>query len=234
MTVNGIDSPAQPKPELLTSAAPVDAALHTPGYGELRRGVLSLLLGMGSYYGARYLGAAALDALLISTAVSALRVGYAALRARRFDPIAAFLLAADSVTVVIGLLSQSPVITMFGQHIPGIVFEIFVIAGLLRHRPITESLINWFRPGWVHHHVANHTWTGTDAHAYHRTHMRLTFAVAIAQLLHLALATVVILALPVDIAKGLLGILALGTDAVVLVIALGGVGHFLRRHRRQG
>jgi hypothetical protein len=70
---------------------------------------------------------------MISTAASALRVGYAAMRVRRFDPIAAFLLAADGVTV--------------------------------------------------------------------------------------------------DIAKGLLGLLALGTDAIVLAIVLGGIGYFLRRFR---
>jgi hypothetical protein len=43
----------------------------------------------------------------------------AATRARRLDPIATFLLAADGVTVLVGLASQSPAITMLGQHIPG-------------------------------------------------------------------------------------------------------------------
>ncbi|AKN15763.1 hypothetical protein MHAE_08013 [Mycobacterium haemophilum DSM 44634] len=79
------------------------------------------------------------------------------------------------------------------------VFEIFVIAGLIRNRPITESLIEWFRPGWVAHHITNHAWSEKDARAYHSTHMRLT--------------------------------LALGTDAVVLAILLGGIEYFLRRRR---
>jgi hypothetical protein len=156
------------------------ARQDAPRYSELRRGLISLIVGMGSYYGTRYLGAAELTALMISTVVPALRVGYAAIRARRLDPIAAFLLAADGVTVVFGLASQSPVITMLGSHTPGIVFEIFLIAGLIRSRPITESLIEWFRPGWVHHHITNHAWTANDAHAYRRTHMRLTLAVAVA------------------------------------------------------
>jgi hypothetical protein len=207
------------------------ASRDAPGYSELRRGLISLIVGMGSYYGARYLGAAELSALVISTVVSGLRVGYAAIRARCFDPIAAFLLAADGVTVVFGLASQSPVITMLGSHIPGIVFEIFLIAGLIRSRPITESLIEWFRPGWVHHHIADHAWTENNANAYHRTHMRLTLAVAVAHTLHLTAATIVIFTLPVDIAKGLLGLLALGTDAIVLAIVLGGIGYFLRRFR---
>ncbi|WP_052915627.1 VC0807 family protein [Mycobacterium haemophilum] len=204
---------------------------HTPGYTDLRRGLISLILGMGSYYGARYLSATELAALMISTAVSAVRVGYTAMRARRLDPIAAFLLAADGVTVIVGLASQSPAITMLGSHIPGVVFEIFVIIGLIRSRPITESLIEWFRPGWIQHHIANHTWSDGDARAYHRTHMRLTLAVGIAQILHLTAATIVIFTLPVDIAKGLLGALALGTDAIVLAIILGGIGYFLRRDR---
>lgn len=188
---------------------------------------------MGSYYGARYLGAGALNALLISTVVSGLRVGYAALRIRRLDPIAAFLLAADGVTLAVGLLSQSPVTTMFGQHIPGIVFGVFLIASLIRNRPATELLVEWFRPGWVQHHIANHTWTDNDAHAYHRTHVRLTLGVTTAHLLHLIAATVVILTLPVDVAKGLLGILALTTNAIVLAIVLGGIGAFLRHRRPQ-
>jgi hypothetical protein len=61
--------------------------------------------------------------------------------------------------------------------------------------------------------------------------MRLTLAVAVAHTLHLTAATIVIFTLPVDIAKGLLGLLALGTDAIVLAIVLGGIGYFLRRAR---
>lgn len=88
MTDNGIEQGIQSDFEVLTARAVTNPTTNSPGYSELRRGLISLLLGMGSYYGARYLGAPALDALLISTVVSALRVGYAALRARRFDPIA--------------------------------------------------------------------------------------------------------------------------------------------------
>ncbi|MBO0882883.1 MAG: hypothetical protein J2P17_21615, partial [Mycobacterium sp.] len=62
-------------------------------------------------------------------------------------------------------------------------------------------------------------------------HMRLTLVVGIAGMLHLIAATIVIFTLPVDIAKGLLGVLSLGTDAIILAIALGGIGYFLRRCR---
>ena len=65
-------------------------------------------------------------------------------------------------------------------------------------------------------------------------HMRLTMAVMVAQAIHLAAATFVILTLPVDVAKGTIGLLALATDIAVLVIALGGTGRFLMHHRTYG
>lgn len=233
MTDKGLDSQEQAAPYLPAPPTNTTVTLASPGYGEPRRGLVSLLLGMGSYYGARHLGAGAVDALLISTGMSGLRVGYTALRIRRLEPVAAFLLSADGITLIAGLLAQSPVVTMFGQHIPGIVFGIFLIVSLIRNRPATELLVDWFRPGWVRHHIANHMWTDNDARAYHRTHVGLTFAVTTAHLLHLIAAAAVILMLPVDIAKGVLGILALTADAIALVIVFGGVASFLRRRRRQ-
>jgi hypothetical protein len=204
------------------------------GYADLRRGLLSAALGLAAYYGSRALGAAPLDALLIGTLVCLVRALYSGLKDRRFDPIAWFLMLADAVTLAVGLCTQSPVLTMFGQHIPGVISLAFVIAGLVVKRPVTESLVSWLRPGWVQQHIADHDWTPADARAYHRMHVRLTLAVIAAQTLHLAVASVVILALPVDVAKGVLGALALATDVAVLGIALGGIGRFLLRHERRG
>ena len=61
----------------------------------------------------------------------------------------------------------------------------------------------------------------------------MTLAVIAAQTLHLAVASAVILTLPVDVAKGTLGALALTTDVVVLGIAVGGIGRFLLRYKHR-
>lgn len=198
-------------------------------FADLRRGLVSAALGLVAYYGARYVGTSPVEALLTSTAVSALRLGYSAVRTRTFDPIAAFLMTANGITLAVGLLSQSAIITMVGQHIPGVVFQLFVTVGLFRQRPITQSLVNWLRPGWVPQHTANREHSDAEARAYHSKHMRLTLAVAIAGFVHLAAAAIVIFTLPVDIAKGTLSALALATDVVIVAIALGGIGQFRRR-----
>jgi hypothetical protein len=209
------------------------APLTRTGYGDLRRGLLSAALGLAACYGSRAPGASPLDALLIGTLVCLVRAVYSGFKDRRFDPIAWFLMLADVVTLAVGLCTQSPVLTMFGQQIPGLIFLVLVIGSLVVKRPVTESLVSWLRPGWVQQHIADHDWTPADARAYHRMHVRLTLAVTVAQTLHLAAASVVILTLPVDVAKGILGALALATDVAVVGIAVGGIGRFLLRHKRR-
>ena len=202
------------------------------GYRDLRRGLLSAALGLAAYYGSRALGASPFDSLLIATLVCLARALYSGMKDRRFDPIAWFLMLADAVTLALGLCTRSPVIIMFGQHLPGVIFLGFVIGSLIAKRPITESLLAWLRPGWVEQHIAEHAWNADDLRAYHRTHVQLTLAIIAAQTLHLIAASTVILTVPVDVAKGTLGVLALTTDIVVLGITIGGIGRFLLRHAR--
>jgi hypothetical protein len=229
-------SPAMHETHATTTpaSAPTNADPAPPtrtGYGDLRRGLLSAALGLAAYYGSRALGASPLDALLIGTLVCLARAVYSGLKDRRFDPIAWFLMLADAVTLAVGLCTQSPVLTMFGQHTPGVIFLVFVIGSIVVKRPFTESLVSWLRPGWVQRHIADHDWTNADARAYHRMHVGLTLAVIAVQTLHLTVAAAVIMTLPVDVAKGILAALALATDVGVLGIAVGGIGRFLLRHK---
>jgi hypothetical protein len=124
-----------PMPETHATTTPASAATNgnpapptRTGYADLRRGLLSAALGLAAYYGSRALGASPLDALLIGTLVCLVRAVYSGLKDRRFDPIAWFLMLADAVTLAVGLCTQSPVFTMFGQHIPGVIFLAFVSA----------------------------------------------------------------------------------------------------------
>jgi hypothetical protein len=50
--------------------------------------------------------------------------------------------AADGITLAVGVFTRSPITTMFGQHIPGVTFLAFVIGGRALGRPATESLVN--------------------------------------------------------------------------------------------
>jgi hypothetical protein len=199
------------------------------GYRDLRRGLLSAAIGLAAYYGARGVGTSPIDALIISTLVCAGRAAYTGIRQRRFDAIACFLMFANAVTLAVAVCARSPVAVMFGQHLPGVVFLAFVFGSLVMRKPMTEALVKWLRPQWVHDHMSQAGRTTDEACAYRRTHMRLTATIAVAQTLHLVAAAIVILTLSVDVAQGLLSLLALGTDLAVLLITLGGVSRFLMR-----
>ena len=213
------------------SASSTPAVKIGSGYQDLRRGLLSVAVGLAAYYGARSLGATPTDALLISTLVCAGRAAYVAIRQRRFDAIACFLMVANAVTLAVALCTQSPVAVMFGQHIPGVVFLVFVLGSLAVRKPMTEAIVKWLRPQWFHNHTTTPGRSTEKTSASHRTHMRLTTAIAVAQALHLAAASIVILTLSVDVAKGLLGALALATDIAVLAIVIGGTGRNLRHQK---
>jgi hypothetical protein len=67
---------------------------------------------------------------MVGAMVSAVRLAYSALRNRRFDPVAGFLVALDGFSLVVGLVTRSARMMMFSNHIPGAIFAIFVIGGL--------------------------------------------------------------------------------------------------------
>lgn len=202
------------------------------GYQDLRRGVLSAVIGVAAYYGARGIGATPIEALIMCTLVCGVRSAYSAIRQRRFDAIACFLMFANAVTLTVAICARSPAAVMFGEHLPGVVFLAFVLGSLAVRRPMTEALVKWLRPQWVRNQVAAFARNADEASTYHRTHMRLTTGIAVAQTLHLAAASIVILTLSVDAAQGLLSLLALATDLAVLLITLGGVSRHLALRKR--
>ena len=207
---------------------------HAPGkppMTELRRAVLSALLGLSTYYGARAMGVGELHALMLGAVVSALRVVYSALRDRKFDLVAGFLVALDGISLAVGLLTRSPRAMLFSGHIAGVIFEIVVIGGLIMNKPITELIVSWIRPGWVEQHIAEHDWTPADAQAYHRMHMRVSLAIAILQAAHLIAVVPIILLLPVDISRAVLILVTIIGNVVVVAITIGFIGRFLLRHK---
>lgn len=109
---------------------------------ELRRALLSAAIGLSTYYLARALGAHELQALVLSAATSAVRVAYSAIRHRKFDVIACFLMLVNCTTVAVGFSTRSTTLTMLSGNIPGVFFGAFVIASLVAKRPATELIVS--------------------------------------------------------------------------------------------
>lgn len=199
-------------------------------HGALRRALLSAAIGIAAYYGARALGASPIGALIASATASAVRIAWVALRNKRIDAIAGFILFLDGSTIAVGLITRSPFITLLSEHISGVVFAVWVFCGLVLRKPVTETIVAWVRPGWVERHIDRNAWTPCQAQAYHRAHMRLSLGVAVLHTAHLGAIAVIILTLPIDTAKGLLAAIALGFNIAIPAFIVTGLRYFFSQN----
>lgn len=191
----------------------------------LRHALVSAALGLGTYYGMRLLGASELHALMAAAVVSALRVIYTALRDKRFDIVAGFIMLMHGATLVVALLTSSPQLAQLTHVVPVVLFGAFYIGSSLTKRPLTEVIIDLIRPGWV----ARHHWADADLRAYHRMHVRLCVIVGTLELVQAAVMAGIILRYSVDIAQVANGLLATVGSAARLAFVIAVIWVFLRR-----
>lgn len=191
----------------------------------LGHALVSAALGLGTYYGMRLLGASELHALMAAAVVSALRVIYTALRDKRFDIVAGFIMLMHGATLVVALLTSSPQLAQLTHVVPVVLFGVFYIGSSLTKRPLTEVIIDLIRPGWV----ARHHWADADLRAYHRMHVRLCVIVGTLELVQAAVMAGIILRYSVDIAQVANGLLATVGSAARLAFVIAVIWVFLRR-----
>lgn len=191
----------------------------------LGHALVSAVLGLGTYYGMRLLGASELHALMAAAVVSAVRVIYTAVRDKRFDIVAGFIMLMHGATLVVALLTSSPQLAQLTHVVPVVLFGVFYIGSCLTKRPLTEVVIDLVRPGWV----ARHHWTDADLRAYHRMHVRLCVIVGTLELVQAAVMTGIVLRYSVDIAQVANGLLATVGSAARLAFVIAVIWVFLRR-----
>ncbi|BAX99857.1 hypothetical protein MSTE_04564 [Mycobacteroides stephanolepidis] len=191
----------------------------------LGHALVSAALGLGTYYGMRLLGASELHALMAAAVVSAVRVIYTAVRDKRFDIVAGFIMLMHGATLAVALLTSSPQLAQLTHVVPVVLFGLFYIGSCLTKRPLTEVIIDLIRPGWV----ARHHWGDADLRAYHRMHVRLCVIVGSLELVQAAAMAGIILRYPVDIAQVVNGLLATAGSAARLAFVIAVIWVFLRR-----
>lgn len=201
------------------------------GKSALTHGLVSAALGLGAYYGMRAFGASELHALMVAAVVSALRVLYTAVRERRLDLVAGFIMLMHGTTLLVAVLTNSVQLAQLPHVVPTVLFGLFFIGSGVVGRPLTEMVIQAVRPGWAEQHLAKHEWSESDLRAYHRMHVWLCVGFGAVELLQAVAMVGVILHYSVDVAQVTNGLLAaFGTSARwAFVIAM--IWVFLRRRK---
>jgi hypothetical protein len=124
-----------------TSATP-DLPAASPGVGAMpRRLVMSLAWDIGpsvaAYYGARALGCTEYIALLAGTVASALRLGWVAVRDRRLDPFAMFLLVLFGVGLALTFVTGDARFVLVKDSATSLLAGLFFLGSVALRRPLT-------------------------------------------------------------------------------------------------
>jgi hypothetical protein len=164
-------------------------------------------------------------ALLAATVISGLKVGHDAIRARRLDPFAGYLLLTFGLSLAVGLSTTDPRTVLVGNTvvngIGGVLFLVSCVVGV----PLTQVVAERVHPPEDDHESASDP-------AVRRLHILLSAMWGIGLLAEVAVRLRVISRVSVDVANGATTVISL-TTVGVLIAATVVVSARVRARREQ-
>jgi hypothetical protein len=181
-----------------------------------RRMVLPILLDVAppliGYYGLRAAGASEYAALLTATMLSGLKVTYDAVKARRLDPFAGYLMLTFGLSLAVALATTDPKLILAGNTvvngISGLIFLGSCVVGI----PLTQVVAERFRPS----DDEDDDEPGAERYR-RRVHILLSAIWGVGLLVEVAVRLVIISRVSVDVANGVTSIVSWVTIGVLMV-----------------
>jgi uncharacterized membrane protein len=177
------------------------------------------------YYGLRACGASEYVALLTATVLSGLKVTYDAVRARRLDPFACYLLLTFGLSLAVALATTNPRLILAGNTVVNGIGGLLFLGSCFVGTPLTQVVAQRFKP------AADEPEPGAENYL-RKAHILLSAMWGLGLLLEVAVRLVVISRVSVDVANGLLSAISLGTLGL-LVVATILIGRKLKARREQ-
>ncbi|MDT5340714.1 MAG: hypothetical protein QOD90_6219 [Mycobacterium sp.] len=221
MTQSGGAAPQSP--EASSTASPSKKARSN---GPILRGIL---LDVGppliAYYGLRALGESEYVALLSATVLAGLKVGYDAIRARRLDPFAGYLMLNFGLSLAVGLATSNARMLMAGDTLVGGIGALVFLGSCVIGKPLTQVVSERVQRD------DDQPDPGEEAFV-HRLHVLLSAMWGIGLLVGTFISLAIIFSLSIDVAKGVNTVVSLALIAV-LMAATFFLGHRAREKWEQ-
>ncbi|HTI78281.1 MAG TPA: VC0807 family protein [Mycobacterium sp.] len=172
------------------------------------------------YYGLRAAGASEYVALLTATVLSGLKVTYDAVKAKRLDPFAAYLMLTFGLSLAVALATTDPKLILAGNTgvngISGLIFLASCVVGT----PLTQVVAQRFQP------VDDEPEPGEEQYV-RRVHVLLSAMWGIGLLIEVGVRLVAISRLSVDVANGVTSVISWATIGVLMAASfwIGGRAH---------
>lgn len=194
------------------------AAEPRPVRPVLRSILLDVAPPLVSYYGLRALGVSEYVALLTATVLAGAKVTYDAVKARRLDPFAGYLMLNFGLSLAVGLATSDARMLMAGNALVGGVGALVFLGSCLIGTPLTQIVTDRMRPA----DDPDRPQPGEDQFK-HRVHIALSAMWGTGLLVSMGVSLTIIFTMSVDVAKAVDTMVSLTVTAalVVATFALG-------------
>ncbi|WP_236737276.1 VC0807 family protein [Mycolicibacterium llatzerense] len=193
-----------------TVAAEANVATQPPSMRPILRGILlDIAPPLTAYYGLRAAGASEYVALLTATIVAGIKVAYDAIRARRLDPFAGYLMLNFGLSLAVGLSTSDARLLLVGTTLVGGIGGLIFLGSCVVGTPLTQVIAERVQTGEQD--------TDPAAVAYRRRVQILLSAMwGVGLIIGTGVQVTIIFATSVDVANAVTTVFSLATTAVLL------------------
>lgn len=213
MTESGSGAPRLPETApttARTTPATTESTEKVRSNGPIVRGILvDVAPPLIAYYGLRALGTSEYVALLSATVLAGAKVGYDAIRARRLDPFAGYLMLNFGLSLAVGLATSNARMLMAGDTLVGGIGALVFLGSCVIGKPLTQVVSERVQRD------DDEPEPGTEAFL-HRLHVQLSAMWGIGLLLGMLISLAIIFSLTIDVAKGVNTVVSLSLIAVLM------------------
>lgn len=199
----------------LPEASPTTPATTPPpkkahSNGPVLRGILlDVAPALIAYYGLRALGCSEYVALLSATVLAGAKVSYDAIRARRLDPFAGYLMLNFGLSLAVGLITSNARMLMAGDTLVGGIGALVFLGSCVIGKPLTQVVSERVRDDDGEPEPGEEEFT-------HRVHVLLSAMWGIGLLVGMLISLGIIFSLSIDVAKGVNTVVSLALIAVLM------------------
>ncbi len=163
-----------------------------------------------AYYGLRAAGQSEYVALLTATVLSGAKVAYDAVRARRLDPFAGYLMLNFGLSLAVGLATSDARMLMAGNTLVGGIGALIFLGSCFIGRPLTQVVAERVQP------ESGPAEPG-EREFKHRVHIQLSAMWGIGLLVGMLVSLALIFGLSVDVANAVNTVVSLALTAALMV-----------------
>lgn len=169
---------------------------------------------LGAYYGLRAAGLSEYIALLTATVLAGIKVSYDAVKARRLDPFAGYLMLNFGLSLAVGLATSDARMLMVGDTLVGGIGALVFLGSCVVGKPLTQVVAERVAPDDPEPPEPG------ELTFKHRVHVLLSAIWGVGLLAGMLISLGIIFSLSVDVGKGVNTVVSLALTGLLILVTI--------------